>query len=127
MMREISRVLRPGGVCWFAGGHTLQLIEPHYRLPLLSLMPCRVASWIVRATRRGDGYAIRFLPPWRLRELFAPFADAQMVSVDVFRDPYRYALAHGILRHKIAQAVVRTGAPLIARMAPTHWWLLRKV
>ena len=36
LMRDVHRVLRSDGVCYFAAGHTLQLIEPHYRVPFLS-------------------------------------------------------------------------------------------
>ena len=37
-------MLRPGGVCYFAAGHALQVIEPHHRLPFLSLLPRRAAD-----------------------------------------------------------------------------------
>src|SRR5262249_31082787 len=40
LLAEIHRVLKPGGVCYFAATNRLNLIEPHYgRLPFLSWMP----------------------------------------------------------------------------------------
>jgi len=124
MMREIARVLRPDGVCFFAGGHTWQLIEPHYRLPLLSLLPRALASSIVRASGRGSGYEIRFLPPWRLRELFSPFGAVRSLTADVLRDPERYGLIDGVFRFAAIRAAVRACAPAVAAVAPTRLWLL---
>ena len=66
LMREIRRVLRPGGACYFAGGHTLQLIEPHYRIPFLSWLPRPMASAWLRRLGRGDAYAEQFVAPWKL-------------------------------------------------------------
>jgi SAM-dependent methyltransferase len=124
MMREIARVLRPEGVCWFAGGHTLQLVEPHYRLPLLALLPRPLASWTIRATGRGDKYSIAFLPPWRLRELFAPFRRATCLTAEVLREPQRYGLVAGPMRFALVRAAVRAVAPIAAILAPTQLWLL---
>lgn len=126
MMREIARVLRADGACFFAGGHTLQLIEPHYRLPLLSLMPRPLASAIVRATGSGGGYEIRFLPPWRLRELFAGFGRIRPLTAEVLREPARYGLSDGVMRHRAVRAVARVLAPLGAIAAPTQLWLLTR-
>jgi len=126
MMREIARVLRHGGVCWFAAGHAFQLIEPHYRLPLLSLLPRPIASWIVRVARRGDEYDIRFLPPWRMQELFAPFQHSVCLTSEILRAPDRYGLQQSVLQNTAIRAAVRVAAPLLAWVAPTQHWLLTR-
>lgn len=126
MMREIARVLRSDGLCYFAGGHTWQAIEPHYRLPLLSLLPRPIASSIVRASGRGRGYEIRFLPPWRLRELFAAFGSVTPLTAEVLREPERYGLIDGVMRHHAVRLAVRAMAPLAALAAPTRLWLLAR-
>ena len=126
MMREIARVLRADGACFFAGGHTLQLIEPHYRLPLLSLLPRPLASAVVRATGSGDGYEIRFLPPWRLPGLFVAFERMRPLNAEVLRDPARYGLTDGVMRHRAVRAIARALAPLVAFAAPTQLWLLTR-
>jgi SAM-dependent methyltransferase len=126
LMAEVARVLAPGGACWFAGGHTWQLIEPHYRLPLLALMPRALASWCVRARGLGDAYSIKFLAPWRVPALFGAFADARLVSVDALRDPVRFDLAVGPLRFALVRSIVRRLARPLAWFAPTQFWILRK-
>ena len=82
LMAELVRVLRPGGVCYFAGGHRLQLIEPHHRLPLLSWLPRPLADAWLRAIGRGPGYQETFVMPWRLPGLFTGFSSAQNVTPD---------------------------------------------
>jgi SAM-dependent methyltransferase len=125
MMREIARVLRPDGVCWFAGGHTFQLVEPHYRLPLLSMLPRTLASRIVRASGRGEDYAIRFLSPWRLRRLLEAFGEASFVTPELLADPVRYELGGALRRAPVRHAVRALARPL-AYAAPTWHWLLRR-
>ncbi|NND69645.1 MAG: class I SAM-dependent methyltransferase, partial [Halioglobus sp.] len=39
MFREIHRVLKPGAFCYFAGNNRLMYMEPHYKLPFLSVIP----------------------------------------------------------------------------------------
>lgn len=53
MMAEISRVLRPGGVVYFAAGNRLMLIEPHYNLPLLSVIPRSLSHLYLKLSGKG--------------------------------------------------------------------------
>jgi 2-polyprenyl-3-methyl-5-hydroxy-6-metoxy-1,4-benzoquinol methylase len=43
LMSEIYRLLKVGGACYFTAGNRISLIEPHYRLPLLSVLPKSIA------------------------------------------------------------------------------------
>ncbi|MFQ5689549.1 MAG: methyltransferase domain-containing protein [Gemmatimonadota bacterium] len=61
LFREAARVLRPGGCAYVSAGNRLAVMEPHYRLPMLSWLPRGLAGAYVRASRRGTGYeGIRF-------------------------------------------------------------------
>jgi len=66
LFRETHRVLRPGGRAYVTAGNRLAVVEPHYRLPLLSWLPRPAASAYLRLSGRGRRYeGIRFLtwPP----------------------------------------------------------------
>ncbi|WP_423929626.1 methyltransferase domain-containing protein [Candidatus Palauibacter sp.] len=68
LFEEVSRVLKPGGRAYVTAGSRWAILEPHYRLPLLSWLPESLADRYVRLTRRGDSYSgIRFLGYRRLR------------------------------------------------------------
>ena len=126
LMAEIARVLRPGGLCYFAGGHRLQLIEPHHRLPLLSWLPRPLADAWLRALGRGSHYEERFLPPWRLPELFEDFDVARNVTPDLLRDCARFDLGPRWLERLFGVLLPRPLARLAAGCLPTHVWLLGK-
>ena len=126
LMREAHRILRAGGACYVAAGHSLQIIEPHHRLPLLSWLPRPVASAWLRRLGRAERYDERFVAPWRLAALLAPFAEIVFVSPQMLREPDRYAM-DTIARWPAAlRAMLRFGAPTAARLAPTWIYVLRK-
>ena len=56
MFREIHRVLHPGGFCYFTGNNRIMLMEPHYKLPLLSVIPRPLAHRYRQLAGRGDHY-----------------------------------------------------------------------
>ena len=126
LMRDVHRVLCAGGACYFAGGHTLQLIEPHYRIPFLSWLPRKAASAVLRATRRAGHYDEKFLPPWRLRTLFEPFAHADFVSAQMLRAPERFEFALLARIPRLARPLVDRVSRAAARCAPTWIYVLRK-
>jgi len=125
LVAEIYRVLRRRGACYFAGGHTLQLIEPHYRLPLLSWLPRPLASRWLRFLRRGEAYTEKFVPPWRFRALLARFPDARFISTEMLREPCRYEFDNfSRWPASLRRAVLAAG--VLPRLAPTWIYMLRK-
>ena len=126
LMAEVARVLRPGGVCYFAGGHRLQLIEPHHRLPLLSWLPRPMADAWLRALGRGPRYEETFVMPWRLPRLFANFSATRSVTPDVLKACARHGLGPAWLETVFRWLLPRPLAVVIAACLPTQLWLLRK-
>lgn len=126
LMSEVARVLRPGGTCYFAGGHRLQLIEPHHRLPLLSWLPRRMANAWLRALGRGGAYEERFLMPWRLGSLFTAFSSARNVTPAVLRACARHGLGPAWLESMFSWFLPPPLARIVASVLPTQLWLLRK-
>ena len=50
-LREVGRVLAPGGVCYLAVPNRWGLVEPHFRLPFLSWIPAPLRDPYVRAAQ----------------------------------------------------------------------------
>jgi SAM-dependent methyltransferase len=69
VMREIRRILSPKGVAYLGLGNRLQVIEPHYKLPLLSWLPYGLADRYMRAAGKGARYHERFRTRPGLRRL----------------------------------------------------------
>jgi ubiquinone/menaquinone biosynthesis C-methylase UbiE len=57
-LREIARVLKPGGIAYLATPNRFALIEPHFKLPFLSWIPAVMRHPYVRLTRRAPRYDV---------------------------------------------------------------------
>jgi ubiquinone/menaquinone biosynthesis C-methylase UbiE len=68
-LQEIRRVLRPGGVCYLATPNKYALLEPHFKLPLLSWLSPAVANLYVRMARKGQRFDVQPLTYSRLAAL----------------------------------------------------------
>ena len=56
LMEEILRLLKPGGVCYFAAVNRFKVIEPHYGLPFLSYLPKKAANIYIKIFTNHDFY-----------------------------------------------------------------------
>jgi len=124
-LRELRRVLRPGGWVYLAMPNRWRLVEPHFKLPLLSWLPRSLRSGYVRLAGRGERYDCDPLSRRELRALVAEadleahdrtFAAVQVVrSVEAPRGLSRLALA-------TPTTLLALGRPLV----PTEIALLRR-
>lgn len=125
LLSEIYRVTKRGGVCYFAAQNRLSLIEPHYGLPLLSVVPKPVAHRYMRLFGKGDRYYENLLTLGSLKRLVSQF-EVVDYTVAVVDDPVKYhatdLLSPGSRSHRWARRLVRSAYFL----CPTYIWLLRK-
>lgn len=125
LMAEIHRVLKPGGVCYFAAGNRLQVMEPHYRLPFLSWLPRSLSHRYVRLTGKAPFYYERHLFYPGLKRLVRHFRRIDYTAM-LIENPSRYGLSYmlpeGKAKTKLARLVVRYFYPL----CPGYIWLLEK-
>ena len=64
MMSEIHRVLKKGGICYFAAGNKIALFDPEYNLLFASMLPKWIANRYVKLFRKIPQYyeTFYFLP-----------------------------------------------------------------
>jgi SAM-dependent methyltransferase len=123
-LREIRRVLAPGGVAYLAVPNRWVLVEPHFKLPFLSWLPQRLRSPYVRLARRGDAYDCDLPTRGDLNELFAASGlDATELTVEATRVVARVEEPSGPIR-------LLLGAPepllrLLLPVTPTMIFALR--
>jgi SAM-dependent methyltransferase len=97
LLDEVWRVLRPEGLCYFGCPNRYSLMEPHYRIPLLSWLPRPCASWIVRICRRGNGYPDHCPSYFELKRLFHKF-EVKDYSVAILKNSQQFAVADRALQ-----------------------------
>lgn len=125
MMEQIFRVLKPGGVCYFAANNRLMWNEPHYHLPLLSVIPRPLAHLYLRAAGRGTHYYEKHYSYWGLRRLTRRFL-VHDYTARIVSDPERYAAGY-MLRAGSPKAVLAVFmAQHLPWLMPGYIWLLEK-
>jgi ubiquinone/menaquinone biosynthesis C-methylase UbiE len=124
MFSEIHRVLKPGGFCYFSGNNRVMIMEPHYKLPFLSLLPRRLAHLYMRATGKGDYYHENHVSYWALRRLchlFQVIDYSEKVIANPDNFDVGYMLKKGSLKWRAASMIARH-----AKWATPHIWILQK-
>lgn len=125
MMHEIYRVLAPGGICYFAAGNLLQVMEPHYRIPFLSLLPRPFAGLILRITGKGNMYYEKHKTLIGLRKLVMGF-EVKDYTFEVVRDPLRFKSTDMIKPGSLFQSAALILMRFFYLGCPTYIWLLIK-
>jgi SAM-dependent methyltransferase len=127
-LTEIHRVLKPDGVVYLAVPNRWMLVEPHYRVPLLSWWPERWRSGWLRLWKKGDFYDCRPLQladaERRLREAGFEFrqvhAEAMRALVEIeFPQSFGWRAMVGLVPDGLFH--------LLRHMFPTLIWVMRKV
>ncbi|MEP6598402.1 MAG: class I SAM-dependent methyltransferase [Actinomycetota bacterium] len=120
VMKEIGRVLRPEGVVYLGLGNRLGVVEPHYKLPLLSWLPKPLANRYVKVTGRADHYYETFRTRRNLRRMCRGLS-VWDYTYTVLADPDRFR-ADDMVPAPLRRAPIalwRTVSPII----PTFIWI----
>ena len=126
LLREIYRILVPGGVCYFGATNRLKVIETHYgRLPFLSYLPKSLANLYLQILGRGNRYYENLHTYWTMKRMCGAFEVTDYTG-RVVREPERFAavdsITPGSLQQKLALALLQSAY----WFSPGYIWLLRK-
>ena len=125
MIREIFRVLKPGGISYFAAGNRLSIMEPHYKLPFLSILPRSLAHIYMKISGKGSYYHEKHLTISGLLKLVGNFI-VHDYTKKLIEKPEKYSteymLRPGSLKHHLAKFTVN----YLYWLCPTYIWILQK-
>jgi ubiquinone/menaquinone biosynthesis C-methylase UbiE len=125
LLSEIYRLLKKGGVCYFAAGNRLVLIEGHYGLPLLSVVPKPLAHLYLKILGRGDYYYENHLTYRGLKKLVSPF-EIHDYTLKVIEDPEKYHATDMVGPGSVKQKIVLGLLKAAYFISPTYIWVLEK-
>ena len=125
LLAEIRRVLKPEGICYFAAGNRLNFMEPHYKLPFLSVIPKPLAHLYLRILKRGKFYYENHLTYWGLKRLVSQF-DVIDYTTRIVNDPWEYHATEMVKPNSFKQKVAIQVIRVAYWLCPTYIWLLRK-
>ncbi|MBI4931967.1 MAG: class I SAM-dependent methyltransferase [Bacteroidetes bacterium] len=89
MLHEISRLLKPGGVCYFAAGNRLVWKDGEYRLPLLTVVPKSWAHLYLKMLGKGNYYYETHFTYWTLKKMVSDF-DLTDYTKKIIKNPVKY-------------------------------------
>ncbi len=125
LLDEINRVLKPGGVCYFAADNRYCVWEPHHRLPFLSWLPRTMSNVYLRLAGKGDVYREKLLSCGKLRSLVREFSLVDYTQ-KIIQSPHLfyagYMLKEGSCKYRMANLIARH----VYRLCPGYIWLLQK-
>lgn len=124
MMAEIQRVLRPGGVCYFAATNRWGVMEKHYHLPFLSWLPSKAADAYLRLSGKGDAYYEKHMGYRELLNLASAF-DVEQWTDRIITDPERYAAGY-MFPSRLGRVIARSLHANLRQLFPGFIWLLWK-
>jgi SAM-dependent methyltransferase len=124
-LREIRRVLKPGGTGYLAVPSRWMFVEPHFGLPLLSWLPHAWRTPYVRAAGKGERYDCEPLELKQLERLFERAGlrckntciDALRATLDIEHEP---SLASSALT-QIPDWALRPFLPIIPTLVYRFW------
>lgn len=125
LMDEIYRVLRCGGVVYFAAGNRIMLNEPHYNLPFLSLLPRSLSHRYLKLSGKGEYYYEKHFTYWGLKKLVRNF---QLIDYTrpILENPNKfgaeYMVSPGSLKQRVSVFLVKYFTWLV----PGYIWVLVK-
>jgi ubiquinone/menaquinone biosynthesis C-methylase UbiE len=126
LMKEIYRILKPDGVCYFGATNRLKIIETHYgNIPFLSYLPKKIANIVIKKLGRGDEYYETLYTEWGLKALVKNFTVTDYTK-KIISNPKRFSAENlikpGSLKQKVALMVMKYAYPFL----PGYVWLLSK-
>ena len=125
LLAEIERVLKPGGICYFAGPNKYALVEPHYRLPFLSWLPPHLADIYVRLFGKGQAYPERPYSYRGAKRLAWRFRVSDYTG-KILDDPARYHATDMIAPKSIKRLFAIIVFRVLTVIFPTFVFILRK-
>lgn len=125
MMDEIFRVLRKGGVCYFAATSRFVWRERHYHLPLLSVVPRPLAHLYMRLAGKGRFYYERHFSYWGLRRLVRKFK-LHDYTARIVASPEAYGVDYLVGGRGLKSVLARLVSQYMIWLSPGYIWLLEK-
>lgn len=123
LMKEIFRVLKPNGLCYFAAVNKLWPWEPHYNLPFLSWLPKPMANIYLKTFRGINEYYESPLSYWGLINLTKKFKRLEYTE-KILRNPTVFGYNDTI--KPPLSLISWFNYPLLKYLSPTFFWLLIK-
>lgn len=124
-MKEIHRVLKPGGVCFFGARNKWTLLEGQYAIPFLSWLPEKVARMYLRVMGRKKYFLANYKSYWGLRRLCRNFV-IKDYTIKILKNPQKFHFKRLQKYTIITKFIPTTVLQAVEFIVPNYIWVLAK-
>ena len=124
-LKEISRVLKSGGILYLAFPNRFAVVEPHYKLPFLSWFPQWFANFCVKGTGKGECFDCHTPTRYEFAELLK---ETDLNKTEITEEVFTYVVENELAgnRQVIAKLLYPFLLPLFMPIMPTLVHILIK-
>lgn len=125
LIREIYRVLKPGGLCYFEDVNKLSLLEPTYKLPFFTFFPPSVTRQVLLLLGIKKYYFGFYRTYWGLRSLFNEFIIIDFTP-HIVKNPKKYKFIRLVPYSAIFSGIPLKLLSVLTLLSPNFIWVLKK-
>ena len=125
LLKEIYRLLKPGGVFYFSAVNRYKIIEGHYKLPFLSFFPKKLSNVYLVITNKGKKYYENHLSLRNLKKLVNDFEIIDY-TIETIQNPEKYNATDLIIPNSLTQKIYLFLTKFFYFLVPTYLWVLKK-
>jgi len=125
LMDEIFRILKSGGFCYFGAGNRFCIIEPHYRLPLLSWFPKPIANLYLYIMNRERPYYENLRSYFGIKNLFTRFFITDY-TINIIENPDIFNAEDIIRKKALIRKIPKWAIRILIPIIPTYIFILSK-
>lgn len=125
LMKEVYRILKREGFCYFAAGNKFSLIEGHYHLPFLSWPPRPLANLYLKLSQKGTVYYEKHLSLYGIKRLIRNFCTIDY-TLTVISEPERFGAGDVIRPDSLVRKIPRFFMKLVMPLIPIYIFILTK-
>jgi SAM-dependent methyltransferase len=122
---EVLRVLKPGGIAYFATPNRNWITDPHYRLPFINWMPRSMAVRYLKLTR-SKVWDIKPVTARKLSRLVGRNHRVSSLVVDIVKKPEAYSLDMLKPAQPVLKRIPRPLLSALSHVSPTVLLLVTK-
>ena len=126
LMKEIYRVLKPNGICFFGAGNRLIVRDAHYpHLPFVSWLPTWLSNYYVSLFNYGEYYEPRLKTVFGIRKMINKFI-VDDYTLKVIKRPEKFNSTDVIKKNSLITKLPDFVLRLIYPIIPNYLLILRK-
>jgi len=125
LIKEIRRVLKDNGFCYFGAGNKFILVEQHYHLPFLSWLPKKIANLYLKLTRGKKAYYENLLSYKGLKKLLNDFMITDY-SIKIVKNPEKFYALDMIKKKDIIGRLPSFILTILIPFSPSYVFILTK-